>query len=234
MGTSGGSARIWIGVILILFGAIFLLENFFFLPFHIPNFLRHWQWILVLIGIVILLTHKNRTGGIVLISLGLFFLYGFKLLLPLMLVGLGFYFVLKRGADNRQRSNLGNGTEAEPGSYSNFKQDMIDDVSIFGGGTKVVQSDNFRGGKVTAIFGGSEIIMTDCKLADGENFIDIVAIFGGSTLVVPKDWRIILDIVPIFGGFSDNRRKDPNLVYSNDKTLVIKGFVLFGGGEIKT
>ena len=116
MGTSGGSARIWIGVILILFGAIFLLENFFFLPFHIPNFLRHWQWILVLIGIVILLTHKNRTGGIVLISLGLFFLYGFKLLLPLMLVGLGFYFVIKRGADNRLRSNL-NGSENEPGSY---------------------------------------------------------------------------------------------------------------------
>jgi predicted membrane protein len=230
MGTSGGSARIWIGVILIVFGAFFLLENFFHLPFHIPYYLRQWQWILVLIGIVIILTSQNKTGGIVLVGIGLFFLYGFKLLLPLVLVGLGIHFILRR---NKPVSNSASNFTSRFGS-SSYQEDMIDDVSIFGGGTKVVQSDNFKGGKVTAIFGGSEIIMTDCKLAEGDNFIDIVAIFGGSTLVVPKDWKIVLDLVPVFGGFSDNRRKDPNLIYDSNKTLVIKGFILFGGGELKT
>jgi hypothetical protein len=37
----------------------------------------------------------------------------------------------------------------------------------------------------------------------------------------------------IFGGFGDKRRKDPNMVYDDKKLLVVKGFVLFGGGEIK-
>jgi len=40
-------------------------------------------------------------------------------------------------------------------------------------------------------------------------------------------------LVPIFGGFSDKRIKDPNRVYEEDKLLLIKGLVLFGGGEIK-
>ena len=228
MGTSGGSARIWVGVVLILFGAVFLLENFFHLPFHIPYYFRQWEWILILIGIVLLFTNNNKTGGIVLISIGVLFMYGFRLLFPLLLVGLGLYFIIKRSTGARSSAQFGEG------GANNYQQEMIDDVSIFGGGTKVVQSDNFRGGKVTAVFGGSEIILTDCKLAEGDNFIDMVAIFGGSTLVVPKDWKVVVDLIPIFGGFSDNRRKDPNLVYSNDRTLIIKGFILFGGGEIKT
>lgn len=57
--------------------------------------------------------------------------------------------------------------------------------------------------------------------------------FGGYTIIVPQDWNIIIDIVPVFGGFSDKRIKDPNRVYEDDKILIIKGFVLFGGGEVK-
>ena len=69
---------------------------------------------------------------------------------------------------------------------------MIDDVSIFGGGTKIISSDNFKGGNITAIFGGSEINLTGCKLANGDQVIDVLMIFGGSTIIVPKEWNVVV------------------------------------------
>ncbi len=64
--------------------------------------------------------------------------------------------------------------------------------------------------------------------------MDILAIFGGTTLIVPKDWKVTLDLVSVLGGFSDKRRRDPNIEYEEDKHLIIKGFILFGGGELKS
>ena len=112
-------------------------------------------------------------------------------------------------------------------------KNVIDEVNFFGGGNRVINSDNFKGGSVVSLFGGSEVNLLNCKLAEGNNVLDVTFIFGGSTFIVPQDWKIDIDVFAIFGGFGDKRRKDPNMVYDDSKTLVLKGFVLFGGGEIK-
>jgi len=124
--------------------------------------------------------------------------------------------------------------EAENDNFGQISKDVIDDVAIFGGGTKIITSENFKGGNVTAIFGGSEIILKGCKLAEGTNVIDVLAVFGGTTIIVPSDWNIVLNVTPIFGGFSNKSVKDPNRVIDLSKTLIIKGLVVFGGGELKT
>jgi hypothetical protein len=77
--------------------------------------------------------------------------------------------------------------------------------------------------------------MSNVKLAAGTQYIDIFAMFGGTTLLVPEGWDIKIKVVSIFGGFSDKHRvrisdKENNI---NNK-LVIKGLVIFGGGEIKS
>ena len=64
--------------------------------------------------------------------------------------------------------------------------------------------------------------------------IDILAIFGGSTLIVPKEWNVILDVFPLFGGFSNKIRRAPETKIDMQKTLIIKGLVIFGGGEVKS
>ncbi len=112
--------------------------------------------------------------------------------------------------------------------------DKLDDVSIFGGGQKFIISNNFQGGNVTAIFGGSELDLTRSKLAPGEHVLEVVAIFGGTTLIVPKEWNVVIDVLPLFGGFSHKGLRSPNIVTNPESTLVIKGVVIFGGGEIKT
>ena len=236
------SARLIAGLVLIVLGGLFLLDNYGIttFSFSLPDFLFHWQFILIGIGIFILATSSNKTAGIILIAIGLFTMY--PEFWPLVLVGLGIYIILKRNKskDDFVKAGVfimdedGNPTSSEPGTNSNQTfQDNIDDISIFGGGTKTFSSKNFTGGKLTAIFGGSDVHLENCRLAHGKNELDLFVMFGGYTICVPQDWNVIIDVVPIFGGFSDKRIKDPNRVYEEDKDLVIKGLVLFGGGEIK-
>jgi hypothetical protein len=61
--------------------------------------------------------------------------------------------------------------------------------------------------------------------------IEVVFIFGGSTMLVPADWNIQVEVFNIFGGYVDKRissQIDPN------KTVIIKGVTIFGGGEVKS
>jgi predicted membrane protein len=236
------TARLIAGLILIVLGGLFLLDNYGIIYFSLPNFIFQWEYILIAIGAIILATSHNKTAGIILIGIGLFSL--FPDFWPLVLVGLGIYIILKRSKPKSDFLNSGISDSfdkeakgsADPNATSSANksfQDSIDDVSIFGGGTKNFSSRNFTGGKLTAIFGGSDIHLENCSLAHGRNELDLFVMFGGYTIFVPQDWNVIIDLVPIFGGFSDRRIKDPNRVYEEDKVLIIKGMVLFGGGEIK-
>ena len=92
----------------------------------------------------------------------------------------------------------------------------------------------FSGGNITAVFGGSEIILKGCKLSEGTSSIDILAVFGGTTIIVPNDWNVVMNVTSIFGGFSNKSVKDPSMFPDQSKTLIIKGLVVFGGGELKT
>jgi len=106
-------------------------------------------------------------------------------------------------------------------------------VAIFGGGEKIITSNNFRGGKLTAIFGGVDLILLNAQLAQGSHQLEVFAMFGGWTLRIPSNWHVKSEVVAIFGGVSDKRYIGPDTVKDNTRQLVIKGFVMFGGGEIK-
>ena len=234
------TARLLAGFVLIVLGGLFLLDNYGIIYFSLPDFLFHWEYILIGIGIFFLSTSRNKTVGVILIAVGLFNLFpGFW---PLVLVGLGIYIILKRNKPKSDFVKVGVFSTGEPDKGTDSDEnsnpdktyhDNIDDVSIFGGGTKTFSSRNFTGGKLTAIFGGSDVHLENCQLSHGKNELDLFVMFGGYAIFVPQDWNVIIDVVPIFGGFSDKRIKDPNRVYEDDKILVIKGLVLFGGGEVK-
>jgi predicted membrane protein len=112
--------------------------------------------------------------------------------------------------------------------------DYIDIVNVFSGGERQIVSENFRGGRISAVFGGTEIDLTKAKLATGRNELEIACVFGGATLIVPDDWNIMIEVTPVLGGFSDSRKLIPGRIVDTTKQLVIKGAVVFGGGEIKS
>ena len=109
----------------------------------------------------------------------------------------------------------------------------IDGMAIFSGVEKQVTSQEFVGGRATAIFGGIDIDMRPATLSPNSNVIDLFTLFGGSVFKVPSDWTInISQLTVVFGAFENHRVIDKSQTDPN-KVLHIKGLILFCGGEIK-
>lgn len=232
-------SRAVLGIVLVIIGALILLDNTYLIDFNIFRVIFSLPAILIFIGILILLHGNNKVFGSILLVLGVFFIiprifpwiyYDKQIVLSVLIIAFGLYILLRKGRLNVKNSD---GTQTI-GGYKKYDTDRIDDLSIFGGGQKIVTSKNFKGGNVTAIFGGSEIDFTNCTLAVGTIVIDVLAIFGGTTLIVPNNWNIVLDVFPLFGGFSNKIRRAPDTKIDMEKTLIIKGVVIFGGGEVKS
>ncbi len=231
-------SRIIIGLMLVLVGILFILNNYGIEI--IPEEFFTWEYLFILLGVLLILLSKNIVAGIIFISIGLFSLL--PELWPLIFVIIGLLIIFRRRSYNKYFiSTFINETKKEEFTdtqkiktpHSIKGNEYIEEISIFGGTTRVLYADNFMGGSILSIFGGSEIDLSNCKLADGVNVLEITAIFGGATLIVPSRWKVEIDVLPIFGGFSDKRIKSPNINFDEGKSLMIKGFVLFGGGEIK-
>lgn len=233
------STRVFVGIILILLGGLFLLDNLDLIYIDIPRIIFSFPMLLIILGAIIIINSRRKIFGSLLFVLGLFLMlprvfpwihFNASIVFPIIIILLGI-FIITRRRDHYAHSGV-NAFQSHKGHDLNA--DRIDEISIFGGGEKIIYSENFQGGNVTSIFGGSTIDLTNCKLAPGENIIDVLAIFGGNTFIVPKDWEIRTDVLPIFGGFSNKIFRDPTIVINQDKMLLIKGIVIFGGGEIKS
>ncbi|MBU0475406.1 MAG: cell wall-active antibiotics response protein [Bacteroidetes bacterium] len=209
-----------VGVIVILVGSLFLLKNFGLFPYEFWELIFRWQTFLILIGTIIYF-NSNKSVGLTLVVIG--GLCWVPDIWPILLIALGAYVIFrnKKISLNSEKMHEYNPNE------------MINDVSIFGGATKSIQIDNFRGGNLTAIFGGSEIDLMDSNLAEGINRLEIFFMFGGTNMKVPSNWNVKIEITPIFGSFKDKRIIQQNQVFDDSKTLIITGITIFGGGELK-
>ncbi|MFQ5753611.1 MAG: LiaI-LiaF-like domain-containing protein [bacterium] len=223
----------WLALGLIFIGVLFLLDNFDILD--IGDLWQFWPLILIGIGILKLKSshYQDRGSAITLLIIGVvFLLLNFDILdwgdiwqfWPVILILIGISIIYRRYAwkSNSEKQN------------KTLSEDRVDVVAIFGGNDKIITSDKFEGGNVTAIFGGANLDFGNAKLAAGENILNIFTMFGGTELYVPNDWHVIIKGFPIFGGFEDTRRKLPSEDLPKDKILVVKGLVIFGGLEIKT
>ncbi len=228
--------RFIIGILLITAGLILMLKKSSVLPHQLEYFIDKiifsWQMLLVVIGIIILVSSKNKTAGIIMIAVGGFFLTpslftdffrSFNFFWPAIFIAIGIVLLV-----NSKRI-------VKKIDYAQTKKtDSIDYVNIFSGAERQLITDNFQGGQITAIFGGGEVDLTRSSLAPGDNVIDITCIFGGTTIIVPEGWNVLINVTPILGGFSDSRKLRGDVIKDNTRTLTISGIVIFGGGEIKS
>lgn len=220
---------IMFGIIVILFGVALLLRNFGLLNDEQKNLIFSWKTILIAIGIMNVVG-KEFFSGLMLISIGIFFhithYYELpinikNLFWPAVIIAVGIviltkHFRISHGCHFRKADEV---------------SEYIEDTTIFGGSNKYIKNDNFRGAKITAIFGGSKINLQQVVLAPEGAIIEITIIFGGCELIVPPDWNVHLGASNIFGGTTDKR------ILSNidpSKNLYVKGSCTFGGCEIKS
>ena len=136
----------------------------------------------------------------------------------MILIGIGLLLIV------RQRNKVLRFSHVQHGNATDSRNGYLNDVSIFGGGIKIIQSKNFKGGDITAIFGGSEFDLRNVEINTEGAAIDMFTLFGGTKFIVPEDWNVYSDAVSILGGFSDKRsikRTDE----ARNKTLFIKGVI---------
>jgi predicted membrane protein len=225
-GFGNGSAS---GVILILIGLVFLLDRLGVI--EASQVWRFWPLLVVLSGAMRLRDSSSRLYGILLMSFGLLLLganfgighLNWGLIWPAGLILLGVFLIWDRYFSQKEQVRVENSRE------------YFNDVAMFGGVERRVTVQDFRGGTISAIFGGVELDLRGADMAGNETTIEVEAIFGGVELSVPTTWSVIFQGQSIFGGYSDETiTQTPSAVQAAPiKTLIIRGRAIFGGVSVK-
>jgi len=230
-----GRAHLLLGIILMFLGLLLIADIANIFPdLHMRDYIFTWQALLIFLGVILVSNKDSKGTGLILIAIGSFFMLPWFFELPhywrslfwpsiLILVGL---LIIFGGRGHGHGGSYFGGHRRRSSS-----EDYLDDVTVFGGGDKMINSQNFQGGKITHIFGGSKYDFTNAQLAKGKNYLELVMIFGGSKLIIPEGWDVRVEITSIFGGFSDKRVKSM-VARDTERILVLTGVNIFGGGEI--
>ncbi len=226
------------GVMVIAAGVLLLGFNLGFLPDQFRHIVFSWQMLLIAIGVVNIVSKDNWFSGVVLILVGGFFILpklffipdgAEKVFWPFLLIMAGSLMIIRRTFFPSHH----NWKDQLKKNDSTLDAGFIEETNIFGGSKKVISAQEFRGGKITNIFGGAEINLTQTVLAEGKNTLEVTCIFGGLSIIVPPDWVVHSEVVAIMGGFSDKRLHLTRQTGDSTRELFIKGTAIFGGGEVK-
>ncbi|HSE29183.1 MAG TPA: DUF5668 domain-containing protein [Candidatus Saccharimonadales bacterium] len=166
---------------------------------------RTFVWPLVIIAAGILLQIRE---------LGLLTFNPWGLIWPVIIIIFGASILFKSGAGSKKQDR---------------KEKDLDLFAGFSGHEAKSSSDDFKGGKATAIFGGIELDLRHAKIKDKAS-LEVFAAFGGIDIRVPEGWRVEVSGTPILGGW-ENKTDEPK--EKNAPTLIIQGTCLFGGVSIK-
>jgi predicted membrane protein len=221
-----------IGVVLVLAGLFLVIRNTGFFPEFIDNVIFSWPMLLIAIGFVMTLGASEKSAGVIVMAVGGFFMiplvfretfHMYNMFWPSIFIIIGVVFIVSRRRGWNAVSSKGI-----------VGDDYVDYVNVFSGGERQIVSQNFKGGKISAVFGGIELDLTKANLAPGASELEIACVFGGATIIVPDDWYVTIQVTPVLGGFSDSRKLNPGRTVDSAKHLLIKGAVIFGGGEVKS
>ncbi len=220
--------RVVFGLVVITAGVLWMFRNTGLMDDATASLVFSWPVLIMAIGLIGLFG-DSKVFAVILLAVGGFYFAGRlydipiefrQVFWPSLIIVAGLLILLKAGHVFRHR-------RLDRLTRSN---DILDEVNIFGGGEVKVLSKEFKGGKITAVFGGSNVNLLDCELAEGDQTLEISAVFGGFKIFVPSHWNVKVEMANVFGGVVDKRQISPDTDMS--RTLVIKGSAVFGGGEI--
>ena len=240
------NGNILAGILLLIVGGALLLRQ---MNYPLPAWLFTWPMIVIVAGIFIGAINRFRDFGWLLIcAVGFFFLAddiwpAFDVgdyIWPAVIILVGLALLFRPRFKTHYHADWGwkDTTEDYTEAAEPFKKDKkaskadtLDVAAVFGAVKKSLFSKTFKGGEIVSVFGGVEIDLSQADF-EGKVVIESVQIFGGATLIVPPTWQVRSEAVAIFGGIEDKRR---NVVPQEpERILVLEGFAMFGGIEIKS
>mgnify|MGYP001390941656 CR=1 FL=1 len=219
--------RLVVGICITALGALMLLDRSGVLDSAVV--LRFWPAAIIAVGAVIVAQAADgpgRTSGVVLLFVGSWLLFStlgvvrlrfWDFFWPIALILIGTNLVMQTMRRGKERS-LGDTS----GTVSLF--------AVMGGATRRWDGSPFRGAEMTSLMGGCELDLRQAVLLPGEQAtIDVFTVMGGHEIKVPESWAVVTKAVPIMGGVEDRTRPPQG----EAPRLVIRGFIMMGGVEIK-
>lgn len=224
-------SQVILGIFVIGIGLLFLLDNLDIFDFR--RAISFWPAVFILIGVVKLVdtNSPNRVPiGAAFIGIGValtldrlgYIDFDWRNIWPLAIIFVGGMVVYKAVSGRRGIDNAMIG-KVDPDSDS-----IVDITAILGGFDRRISTPHFRGGEITAVMGGCQLDLRSSSI-EGEAVINVFAAMGGITLKVPPDWTVVLHGTPIIGGFDEKTITPPH----NEKRLIIKGYAIMGGVEVR-
>ncbi len=219
----GATPQAVLGVLVILAGILLTAGNMGWTDAR--TILAYWPLGLVVLGATMYLRAADpsaRLTAVIVVVAGLWLtggrVFGYRATIgqvwPLLLITVGAALIMRA----RRREPL----VASTGQ-------VISDFAFWSGAERRVTSAAFRKADFTAVMGGLDVDFREAAIS-GEAVIDVFIIWGGIQIRVPPDWSVSNQVVTIMGGASD---KSTGTRESKHR-LVIRGFVLMGGIEVKT
>jgi len=211
------------GLLVVLVGVLLLLDTT-----GIVDTSPLWRFVpllFVFVGLYAILASgfRNLFGPLVVIVLaGLWQLATLDLINGLDLVSLWPLLIVLFGL-----SLLANHFRPRPASTPDSH---VSSLAILGGSEKRVTGPDFTGADLTAAFGAVSLDLRDATIATPPAHVTVVALFGGGEVIVPREWNVEIDVLPVLGGVSDERARAGESHEQVD--LVVTGFVAFGGIEV--
>jgi hypothetical protein len=232
------SNSFWIGAIILAIGSFLFLDRLDLLDF--PRWLFSWKVFLIVLGVIIGVNRRfEGIGWLILILVGSFFLVEDiffdwdlrKYFFPVAIIAIGLVILTRAVAGSGVREARKSAMNSD-GLVATDEggEDYFDLVTVFGGIKRKVFSKMFRGGKATSVFGGVDIDLSQADM-NGTVVVDVVCVFGGIKLIVPSNWETKNDVTAIMGAVEDKRT---SLGITTTKKIVLTGFVMFGGVDIKS
>lgn len=212
------------GVVFIVVGTFLLLEKLGYLP---NGFVLHfWPTIFIVIGLVKIIYAGGRPTGAALIALGVvlqlremgFIHVNFWDLWPVLIIIAGVAMLWQAL------------TSEAPVLSTNPNFDAF---YIFGGGDRQVNTKNFRGARLMAVFGGYKVDLVHADIEGEQAVLEASAVFGGGEIRVPENWQVVLQGIGVFGAYEDKSRHIQTDPSKPTKVLVVRGVAMFGGIEVK-
>jgi predicted membrane protein len=221
----------WVpGALLILVGTLVFLDHINVIQGQ--RIWKYWPVLLIVVGIAKFVNEGKRVGGVLLVLMGGFLMaeqLGYATLTwgaiwPLLIIAAGIAMIWGRFDLPKIPREISGGTSS------------INEYALFGGVERRVHVNNFKGGSITAVFGGVEVDFRSADIEGEEAAVYVEAIFGGIEVTVPDRWVVLWEGQNIFGGYSDETRPPlPDLPGAPEKKrLILRGRALFGGISVRS
>ena len=221
--------RVVLGTVLAILGVVFLLDNF--RVFDARSVVQFWPVLFIVMGGLKIYQSRHASGyavgaGLMLLGLLLtlqhlgYIEFRWRDWWPALLIAAGVMVILKgqfRVGSNPEHP----GVDALTGARLNI-------AALMSGNVSKVDAQDFSGGEIAILMGGAELDLRQASM-NTQATLHVFVLMGGLDIKIPNDWSVTVNAIPLLAGIEDKSVPPPQAL----KRLVIEGFVLMGGIDIK-